>query len=161
MATKTHVRPAPAESLYEADFHRWSEVQARALREQRPADIDWENVAEEIGSLGRSDRHEIKSRLSVVLEHLLKWRFQPAMRSGRWRATLFEQRGRIADLIEESPSLARFPASALEREYERARLRASGETDLPLAAFPETCPFTAEQALDVDYLPGEAGESLR
>ena len=161
MATKTHVRPAPAESLYEADFHRWSEVQARALREQRPADIDWENVAEEIESLGRSDRHEIESRLSVILEHLLKWRFQPAARSNIWRATLLEQRNRILRLIEESPSLASFPGTVLTSEYPAARLRASGETDLPLAAFPETCPFTAEQALDVDYLPGEADSSLR
>jgi hypothetical protein len=52
MATITHGRPAAAENLYEADFHRWSEEQARAIRERRAGEVDWENVAEEIESLG-------------------------------------------------------------------------------------------------------------
>jgi hypothetical protein len=35
--------------------------------------LDWDNLAEEIESLGRSQRSEIRSRLVVILLHLLKW----------------------------------------------------------------------------------------
>jgi hypothetical protein len=155
MATRTRARQAPATErpLYDADFHRWSAEQACALRERRPADIDWENVAEEIESLGRSDRQEIASRLTVILAHLLKWRFQPVARSNSWRATLIEQRTRIADLIEESPSLATYPAAILARQYEAARKSAAASSGLPLAAFPADCPYSAEQALDPDFFP--------
>jgi hypothetical protein len=148
---RTPLAAAPA--LYEADFHRWSADQARALRDRRPDDIDWENIAEEIESLGRSDRQEIASRLTVILAHLLKWQIQPLARSNSWRATLVEQRTAIADIIADSPSLAPYPASILDRRYEAARKRASADAGLPLDAFPETSPYTVEQALDPDYVP--------
>jgi hypothetical protein len=63
--------------------------------------------------------------------------------------------GQIADLIEESPSLSTHPASVLAKEYARARLRAAEDTSLPLAAFPTTCPYTVEQAMNLGYKPGE------
>jgi carbonic anhydrase len=55
-------------------------------------------VIEEIESLGRSDRRELKSRLEVLLQHLLKWQYQSNLRSGCWRNTIDEQRNRIEDL---------------------------------------------------------------
>ncbi len=112
-----HAEAAPP---YEADYHRWTKDQASALREQRLAEIDWENVAEEIESLGRSDRREIESRLAVILEHLLKWQFQPERRSASWQASLFEQRNRIHRLLLESPSLKGYPATVLDDEYRLA-----------------------------------------
>ena len=138
---------------YEADYHRWTKDQASALREQRLAEIDWENVAEEIESLGRSDRREIESRLAVILEHLLKWEFQPERRSGSWRGSLFEQRNRIHGLLRESPSLRTFPATVLDDEYRVARLKAAGEAGLSLDHLPEQNPYTIEQVLDEEFLP--------
>src|SRR5689334_1934812 len=68
--------------LYDTDVAAWSEQQAKALRRRAANEIDWDNVAEEIESLSRSDKREICSRLAVICEHLLKWHLQPDARSG-------------------------------------------------------------------------------
>lgn len=148
---QTHAPP-----LYDADFHRWTQDQGRALRERRAADVDWENVAEEIESLGRSERGEIASRLNVLLLHLLKWQFQPDSRSTSWRASIVEQRKKLQKLLRENPSLRAYPAEILAEEHEVARLKASGETDLPLSRFPETTPYSIADILSDAFYPGEA-----
>jgi hypothetical protein len=147
---KTRPRPAIA---YEADFHAWSKDQAARLRELRPNSIDWENIAEEIETLGRSEKREIESRLGVLLDHLLKWWLQPERRKPGWRATVIEQRRQLGRALAGSPSLAAYPLVVLAEEYEVARLNAADETGLPEEAFPETCPFTIEEVLDPSFWP--------
>jgi hypothetical protein len=71
--------------LYDLDFHAWSEEQGGLLKERSAAGLDWDNLAEEIESLGRSERGEIRSRMIVILQHLLKWQFQPTERKGAGR----------------------------------------------------------------------------
>jgi hypothetical protein len=137
------------------DFALWAAEQGALLRAGKVARVDLENVAGELEYLGNSQQHEIESRLNVLIAHLLKWQFQPAKRSNSWKATLLEQRTQIARIIRRSPSLKGHPASVLADEYEIGRLKASGETTLPLSAFPETCPYTIEQILDPDFLPGK------
>ena len=137
------------------DFYAWTRQQAEALRRRAGKDadneIDWENVAEEIESLGRSDRRAIGSRLTILLIHLLKWRYQPGERCGRWKSSIREARDRIAVLLEESPSLRQEPALRLDKSYKRAVPRALDETGL--YHMPEDCPWTIEQVLDDDFLP--------
>jgi hypothetical protein len=143
--------------LYDADFALWSERQAALLRRMSNGErvndqVDWGNVAEEIESLGRNDRREIRSRLRVICEHLLKWRFQPEARSNSWRSSISIARDEIADLIEESPSLADYPATQLGSRrgaYARGRRDAAAETGL--YNLPETCPWTIEQVLDHSF----------
>lgn len=137
----------------EADYALWCAEQASLLRAGRLDVLDRENLAEEIESLGSSHADEIESRLSVLLTHLLKWRYQRAARSNSWRATIEEQRERIARRIRKSPSLRGHPGEVLKDEYRLARLKASGETGLAEDAFPTTCPFTIEQVLDSEFLP--------
>jgi Domain of unknown function DUF29 len=48
---------------YDTDFYRWTQTQAAALRAKDFATLDLENLAEEIESLGRSDRRAIVSHL--------------------------------------------------------------------------------------------------
>src|SRR5688500_1863286 len=114
-------RHPKAASPYEGDYYRWTKDQASALREQRLAEIDWENVAEEIESLGRSDKRAIASDLRVVLLHLLKLAFQSEAAKPGWRSSVIEHRRRIALLIEDSPSLRAYPAEVLADEYLVAR----------------------------------------
>ena len=150
---KTRPRPPAA---YETDFHAWSKDQAARLRELRPNSIDWENIAEEIESLGGSQRREIRSRLVVLLTHLLKWAYQPGGRGNSWRGSITLARSEIANEIAESPSLRRYPGEELDAQYKIARLKASGQTKLSLETFPETCPFTVDQVLDPDFWPDAA-----
>lgn len=138
---------------YEADYARWCTEQGALLRDGRLDALDRENLAEEIESLGRSDRREIESRLKVLLTHLLKWRHQPEGRCGSWRSTIRDQRRGIAKILKESPSLHTHPAKALKDEYGYAVSDAIDETGLPEDAFPSACPFTIDQILDPAFLP--------
>jgi hypothetical protein len=150
---KTPAKPAPA---YEGDFHAWTNDQAARLRAQKPKGIDWENLAEEVESLGRSERREIRSRMLVLLRHLLKWQFQPAKRSNSWRASIAGARKELARDLAENPSLKRYPAQVLADQYELARLEAAGETGLAEETFPRTCPYAVARILDPDFYPEAA-----
>ncbi len=149
-------------TLYEEDLAAWAQAQAKALREAArarwnlPAEIDWENVAEEIEALARSERRELRSRLFRLLTHLLKWRHQPGKRTRSWRLTIDGQRREIGVVLEESPSLRTSLTETFARAYQAARERAALETGLPLATFPETCPFSLEEALDPSFWPEPA-----
>ena len=141
-------------SLYDTDLYAWAQEQAARLRAHASSAIDWEHVAEEIESVGESERSEIESRLAVLLMHLLKWQFQPSMRSASWRSTIREQRFRLAKRIRRSPSLKHYPAEVLDEEYEFVRPKAAEETHLAEETFPENCPYTILQVLDPTFLPG-------
>jgi hypothetical protein len=138
---------------YEEDFYAWTAEQARLLRSGELSSIDVANIAEEIESLGRSDKRAIESRLTVLLMHLLKWQIQSKMRSQSWSGTILEQRRRIEKLLRESPSLHASVNEALAEAYSDAREAASNETGLPETDFPTECPFTAEQVLSRSFLP--------
>jgi hypothetical protein len=138
---------------YEEDFYAWTMEQAQLLRSGEFSELDIENIAEELESMGRSDKREIESRLTVLLAHLLKWQLQAGLRSRSWSGTIREQRQRIEDLLAESPSLRPLVASIRPGLYARARQRAADETGLPESTFPAECPFTADQILAEDFLP--------
>src|SRR5579864_8782072 len=74
--------------LYNRDFYAWSRQQAELLRAGKLAQADIEHIAEEIDSMGRTEKRELISRLSVLLLHLLKWRYQPDKRGPSWEASI-------------------------------------------------------------------------
>jgi Domain of unknown function DUF29 len=140
-------------ALYDADFYAWTMEQARLLRAGDWARLDIENIAEELESMGRSDKREIDSRLVVLLAHLLKWQVQVGFRSRSRSQTIREQRDRIGDLLDESPSLRSSVATIRPTLHARARRAAADETGLAETAFPDTCPFTAAEVLAAEFLP--------
>ena len=138
---------------YEEDFYAGTVEQARLLRSGELSSIDIGNIAEEIESLGRSDRREIQSRLTVLLTHLLKWQLQPTMRSSSWSGTIREQRRQIEKLLRESPSLRPFIGETLAEAYSDAREDAPEETGLPETDLPTECPFTPAEVMSRWFLP--------
>lgn len=140
---------------YGLDFFAWSSEQAKRLRRLKPAGLDWSNLAEEVEGLGKSDRRAIGSALKVVLEHLLKWQFQPHKRSPSWSDSIDEHRDRIARIIADSPSLANLPAESLNQEYHRARRKVLRDTKLTPRSIPAACPFRVKEALDPDFYPAD------
>ena len=138
--------------LYEQDYYLWLEKTAQTLRD-RNCDLDWDNLLEEIKTLGRSEKKSVKSNLRVVLLHLLKWKYQHQKRSRSWFLSLAEHRQRLYDDFEDSPSLKSYCHDAFAKVYGEARKQAARETDLSLSHFPEVCPFNREQALAEDWLP--------
>ncbi len=138
---------------YDQDFYTWTQQMAIALRQQNWTALDIENLAEEIEALGKSDRRSLKSRLEILIMHLLKWQFQPSQRSNSWKSTITEQRIRIQDLLSDSPSLKNYLGEILPTAYQNGRQLAADETGLTLDTFPETCPYSDEQLLAADDLP--------
>ena len=140
---------------YDEDFFLWSQEQAARIRALRPNSLDWENVAEEIESLGRRDRRQIGTRLARLVQHLLKWGYQPERRSRSWQVTILNQRTGIQKLIEESPSLAQYPEETFAKAYADGRELALLETGLDDNAVPLDPPFGPHQALASGWLPDD------
>lgn len=135
------------------DYALWAAEQAALLRTGRIDRLDAENVAEELDGSGRSEEHQIDSRLEVLLTHLLKWQFQPEKRKQGWKASIDEQRIRLARIVTKSPSLKSYPAESLRGSYVIGRNQAVSETGLDETMFPETCPYTVEQVLNPEFFP--------
>ncbi|WP_448561868.1 DUF29 domain-containing protein [Trichothermofontia sp.] len=150
--------PAEVLSLYEVDFYAWTQEQAKLLRNQQFSQIDWPNLIEEVESLGKQQRQELRSRLSVLVGHLLKWHYQPQKRSRSWLATLRIQRLDIADLLTDNPSLKPYLDEVLPRAYLKGVELAVGETNLPHHTFPKVCPYQLAEILDNNFYPGEPSE---
>jgi hypothetical protein len=146
-------RPAPALSLYEADYLGWLEATANALKRKDYGAIDWENMLEEIEDMGRRERQSLKSNLVILLLHLLKWQFQPDKQSNSWNASIVEHRQRLQDSLEESPSLKPYLDTILIKAYGNAVERAAAETGLPEATFPKDCPYGISQIMAKGFLP--------
>jgi hypothetical protein len=138
---------------YEQDFYAWTREQAELLRGGILAGADLDHIAEEIESMGKREKRELESRLAVLLLHLLKWQFQPALRGTSWQTTIRIQRLDIAKLLADSPSLKAVIPDITHGAYETAAIRAGAETGLPEAAFPTACPWDFEQIMDPAVWP--------
>jgi len=137
---------------YEEDYVAWTLEQARLLRSGAFSELDAENIAEELDDMGRSVRRELRNRFSVLIMHLLKWRYQVGFRSRSWASTIEEQRQQVKELLDESPSIRPVVTNELTRAYAAARKKAAAETGFPENTFPAKCPFTADQVLAQDFL---------
>jgi hypothetical protein len=143
------------QSLYEIDFYAWIEEQAKLLRNQQWSQLDLPNLIEEIESLGKQQRAELRNRLSILMGHLLKWEYQVSKRSRSWLNTIRIQRIDIYELLKENPSLKPYLEEALSTAYSKGLALASGETNLPLKTFPQNCPYGLAEILSDRFYPGE------
>jgi len=143
-------RPATptAPSLYVEDETAWLELTSRLVAERRFDEVDADSLSEYLSDMATRDRREAKSRLVVLLAHLLKWEHQPSKRSASWESTIATQRGELGDLLE-SRTLRLHATTILEQAYRRAVLQATIQTGLPESTFPATCPY------DLDAILGE------
>ncbi len=135
-------------TLYDQDYYAWTQRQIDLLKTQQWEQVDVENLIEEIDSLGRQERQELRNRLGVLLGHLLKWHHQPEARSRSWTGTIREQRYRIDRLFKENPSLKPYLAEATELAYPLALSLVEQETPLNIQELPQSCPFSETQIFD-------------
>lgn len=142
-------------SLYESDFYAWTLEQAALLRSHQWTQIDLSNLIEEIESLGKQQRQELRNQLSILIGHLLKWEYQPQHRSRSWLATLRVQRLDISELLADNPSLKPYLEEALQTIYLKSLALAVSETNLPDRTFPKSCPYGLPDILSDRFYPGE------
>jgi hypothetical protein len=134
--------------LYDADLLAWLEQQARYLRAGQLDRLDVAHLIEELEAMGGSQRRELKSRLEILLMHMLKRDAQPRRRSRSWQSTIVEQRARIADLLEQSPSLRNGMEEVAQQAFAVAVKRAAIETGLKPSAFPAALPYGVAAILE-------------
>lgn len=142
-----------ASHLYETDFYTWTQEQVSLLKTQQWDQLDTVNLIEEIETLGRRERQELRNRLGVLLGHLLKWQFQAEKRSNSWLSTIREQRVQIKLLLQDSPSLKPYLDEVFLSVYELGLALAIRETELGEQVFPEICPYTLSETLNPEFLP--------
>jgi hypothetical protein len=140
---------------YEQDVVAWASEQAALLRTGQLSAIDVEHIAEEIEDVGKSEQRKLASRMSVLLAHWLKWRFQPSRRSKSWQFTIRTQRKEVAYVLNEAPSLrGKFSDAAwLDIAWSKARSFVSHETGLDLDVFPEALPWAVDDVLSHEFHP--------
>jgi hypothetical protein len=138
---------------YHSDFYAWANEQAALLRAGEFSAADVQNIAEEIESMGRSEKRELISRLTALVLHLLKWQFQPMMRGRSWRLSIDGQRLDLEELLKDNPSLKAELDPSIAQAYRRALIEAERETGLARETFPAGCPYTFDQAMRDDFWP--------
>ena len=91
-------------------------------------------IEELINALGRSERRALKSQLTRLMVHIIKWYSQPERRSRSWTATIYNARDDIRDIQAETPSLTDDVVQALWAACFRAAKReAEGDMNGPAA----------------------------
>lgn len=138
---------------YEADFYGWTQEQVALLKAGRFNEIDIENLIEEIETMGRSEKRELESRLTVLLLHLLKWKYQPNRRGRSWNLTIKGQRIEYFNVLSDNPGLKPQLQTILKSAYKLALVKASTETGLDESVFPDNCPWTLEEVIQTDFYP--------
>ena len=140
-------------NLYDRDFYAWANEQAGLLRAGKLTQADIEHIAEEIESMGKTEKRELVSRLTVLLLHLLKWQYQPGHRGASWQATIRVQRRDLARHMRDNPSLKAVVPEAIVDAYGDAIIEAGAETGFPESTFPATSPWSFEQVMDEIFWP--------
>ncbi|NYZ16238.1 DUF29 domain-containing protein [Azospirillum sp. RWY-5-1] len=152
----------PDGPLYETDWYAWTQEQAAALRRMADArantELDLENLAEEVESLGRSEASALRSDLVRVIEHLLKLEHSPAADPRRkWQASVIEHRSRIETTLDDSGTLRRKFPDLLPAAWKEARKVASSGLELfdglPADTLPDHCPYDLAQLRDDRFWP--------
>ncbi len=156
---------ANLKELYEKDFYQWITENIELLKGKEFDLVDWENVIEELESMGRSELRSAISFMAVILEHLYKWenfKENNSMGNG-WVRSVNTSRIQLEELFDDSPSLKRKAKEEIGLAWKSAVRRLvnwfEDPENLYLSKkyfgriptekdFPERCPYTFEQILD-------------
>jgi Domain of unknown function DUF29 len=138
---------------YEKDFYSWTIEQAELLRNGRFNDLDIANLIEEIETMGRSEKRELESRLTILLLHLLKWQYQEVRRGRSWQLSIDEQRIQFSKALKDNPGLKPALNELLTDAYKLAVIKAAKETKISKSIFPESCPWDLAQLIDESFYP--------
>ena len=136
---------------YDADFYSWSLEQARLVRQGQWAELDRDNVAEEIESLARGQFDKLEAAIRRLLVEILKWDHAPATRSRSSTLSIDLQRIEIEELLSDNPGMRPRIPEAIARAHRRARLGAAKETELDEAVFPERLIYGFDDIMTRDF----------
>lgn len=139
------------EELHDQDQVAWLERMASLVHEQQYQELDYLNLETFLLEMAQRDRREAKSRLTVLLTHLLKVGHQLEQSPRSWQVTILHQRQELQELLE-SGTLKNYFLTVIDSAYANAVKRAALETGLPETVFPVTCPYSVAQILGEETL---------
>ena len=142
-----------AETLYRTDTYAWTRQQVDLLRNEDFVSVDWDNLIEEIDSLGREQQNAVRSQLERLIMHLLKWKYQPSRQGSSRRRSIADSRAQIELKLQDNPSLRARLKEFISDVYQIARRHASAETKIGLHTFPALCEWSLDQLMDFDFYP--------
>ena len=116
-------------------------------------EVDFDNIIEEIESLGRSEKNGLTSSIRLILSHLLKWQYQPDKRTSSWKATIRTHRIQANFYLEDNPSLKSKIDDVLMKAYKRAVIEAANDTSIEDSVFPDECPYSFEEIMSAEFYP--------
>jgi hypothetical protein len=137
---------------YDADFYSWSLEQARLVRQGRWAELDRDNVAEEIESLALGQFNKLEAAIASTLVEMLKWDHAPATRDRSSILSIELQRLEIEELLSDNPGMRTRIPEAIVRAHRRARLGAAKETELDEAGFPDSCAYGFDEIMRREFV---------
>ncbi|MGK7893195.1 MAG: DUF29 domain-containing protein [Xenococcus sp. (in: cyanobacteria)] len=143
-------------SLYDTDYNLWLEETVKHLQAKDFNAIDWENLIEEIVSLGRSEKRRIESLLTRLFEHLLKfayWDKERTYNQNHWKREIRNFRKQLKKELKASPSLKRYLKEVFAKCYQDSRELVSDVSELPVNTFPTAPICDIEQTLDENWFP--------
>jgi hypothetical protein len=145
LAKEKERQVAPSGATYQRDFYTWTREQGALLRAGRFNEIDWENIAEEIETLGRGEFDKLVSFYRPVLLHMLKCDHQPGRHTRSWSISIDNHRRSATEVLAENAGLKPRVDEAVARAYWHARRDAGAETNPPMKTFPAECPYTIDE----------------
>jgi Domain of unknown function DUF29 len=141
----------PQAALYESDETAWLEAMSELIEQGRVDELDYPHLAEYLADMAKRDRREVESRLTLLIEHLLKWTYQPEKQTGSWRRTIVVQRQELAEMCGKGV-LRSHAEENLAKSYAKAAERAISETGLAFNTFPTESPYSLDQLLSPNVL---------
>lgn len=124
-----------SDPTYEEDGYGWAMHQAALIRAGQTEALDLENIAEEIESVGKSQRKSLQSNLLQIVLHMMKRDAQPERQGRSWFVSINNHREAALDDLAENPSLKPQLDDLVRAAIVRARRRAADETGVPARVF--------------------------
>jgi hypothetical protein len=154
ITSKATAKTEQSQSLYDQDLVMWVEDTVRKLKARDFEGLDIANLIEEVESLGKQQKQELRNCLGSLIGHLLKWDYQPELRSKSWKATIREQRDEVHEILLDNPSLKSYLNEAVQKGFRQGINLVLKETPLDLPDLPQVMPYTIDQILDLDFPTG-------
>ena len=138
--------------LYEIDDNLWLEETVKLLKEKKFAELDLENLIEELDDSARERKHQVKSLLKQIIIHLLLleyWHSEREKNYRHWQSEIINFRDQINDRM--TTNFYNYLQENLSQIYYKARKYVMAKSGID--TFPQECPYSLEQLLDEDWFP--------
>jgi hypothetical protein len=142
-------------ALYEVDDSLWLEETIAILKERKFDALDLENLIEELEDLGSEKKHRVASFVKQIIIHLLLlqfWKSEKVYNRNHWKSEIVNFRSELENYL--TANLQKHLEQEFDKIYTNAVRYARAKTDDEVK-FPETCPYTLENLLDLDWYPLE------